>query len=1731
MNAGAVSQTFHLPTYRVRNEDFGLTLGYDSGLAAGRTLGAAPTDYQSASHAAHAASVAGVRVTALSLPSASNGVATPRQPGLCGAQSVAALGQAIPIPLRADFAWAGSTMTQTFSMGATHTQADFGGFINLPVQDGAVAGPGLYVTHVVLTAQSPGACVASGGTFGVSDEQSPGTQLAVEPGPLATFDYHELVNHRLSSPYGTGWTVQELERVYRAGDVAFLVKGDGSSEKFRPRAYPHYLTTEPTSAYVLTRDPQTGEVFVVTDGGNIQRIDTTNGTPTTVLSGLPFSSGVKGAAVAYVGSARHFAVALATGLVDVDSGGASTTLATRSAPPLRRDASVAARGDLVFYTDAVSTSIYRTRLSDPAHAVDTISLASGGDVRLFPRSPLSGVTFADPRGMDFGADGTLYVADVQRNAVYALTPQSNGEVGPTSAVAPVVGDGTSNFLAPLGERGPGVKLVVREPLGITTAEDGTVMIITTYGVAWYDPLAREAEWLTFWGSVDEMLLNPTAAAVTAVALGQNVLLTRNTGVDGGLFIARIDIDRLSSEFEPTRTIAPLSGGALELTDATKALIEDFDAAGRISQRKHRTGELTMSFSYADTHSDKLDRVTDAVGGETSFAYDGAGKLQRITDARGRITNVTVTDLGDLTSFQEPDLETYQFSYAEHRMTQKRNPVGDLTNYTFRADGTVETLTKPGGELTTVDAVLSHPPTYDATGAIVRAGSYTDGRGVTHQVQVNARGDIEKDTYVVDGVTRVEQAVYATAEFIADPDPVTPISDSDGRLLPQANGTNRKNTIFRVSHRTVNGVPMGPELRYWDAHFRPRAEFLPTQNPSLKHVWLFAADGWLRGELLGGANLGQAYARDAAGHVTQSYDTNGLQLLTPPVTGQSAEYTYRSDGLLATKTEHTVTTTYSYDDAGGSLNELGWTDAVGRSMAYLLDARGNVSQTSDGTATTHATYDTHNRVTETRDALGNVTTYGYNATGCGCSHENLVTNIHTPDLPAGVDWLMTYDGDGRLASVTDPHSFTESYAYETTGELKKLTDKLARDTSWTHDQLGRVASMVDTLGRHHDHLYTVPVAGAWTGPTLMAGSADATSSSSSLSAALRAGDYQIGQNAYPTHGDPAAITLYRDATFALGFTRLFDINDRMLIRADRSAFAIDSAVVPTFGGTTGNFWQQQNSWNTDTARPVLNAVRTLSSSGANLLSTFQQDAYFDDSVVEGLISSTGSSLETVIRDPAGRVTTLNRRHDGGGTLASTYTYRPDGRLSRIVNPDGTHDFTYDSRGLMETQVVSGEGTYSYGYDVMGRPSSLTYPDGHTRTQVYDDLGRITSRCYEYSGPTDRCYMASYDAVGNPVTMSDPDGSDTLEYDALDRLKKVTRVASGVTTVEDYAYNALGALKVNAGVTLDDQRPKLAGGGTADAAVPANVGGQPVTLDAGGRVTSLRGTAFTWTRDGSLREADDPIPAAPETYGVDARGRRYSRMVSGAVQEYYAYEGLDRVAIVGPNVGSSPGPVIESYLFDGIDHPLRIARPGASTNYYYYEVDLAGNVRGLRASGGASLGGYRYSAFGQTVEDTSMINQPLRWKGRWFSPVAGGTYDVRARQWSPELGVFLEVDEFEFQDRSSTLWGWPGMSPFRKADPSGRFGGEEAIPAAGPLVGIVVTFALTYWVYEQLTKPQCNTSVVPKDDAKPKPEQCVNIDAVPGMAGFDCVYRCADGYEFPVPHTPFSDEPCPTFAPRK
>jgi hypothetical protein len=137
---------------------------------------------------------------------------------------------------------------------------------------------------------------------------------------------------------------------------------------------------------------------------------------------------------------------------------------------------------------------------------------------------------------------------------------------------------------------------------------------------------------------------------------------------------------------------------------------------------------------------------------------------------------------------------------------------------------------------------------------------------------------------------------------------------------------------------------------------------------------------------------------------------------------------------------------------------------------------------------------------------------------------------------------------------------------------------------------RVLQSVDTLGRKHQRGYTVPTAGAWTGPTLTAASADSTTATTSLSTSLRTGDYQIGLNAFDTEGFPAQISLYRDATFQLGYTHYFDAAQRLTYRVDRTAHAIDAPDVPG-APENGTVDQEQYSYDASSSAPLLTQLNT------------------------------------------------------------------------------------------------------------------------------------------------------------------------------------------------------------------------------------------------------------------------------------------------------------------------------------------------------------------------------------------------------------------------------------------------------------------------------------------------------------------------------------------------------------
>jgi YD repeat-containing protein len=272
---------------------------------------------------------------------------------------------------------------------------------------------------------------------------------------------------------------------------------------------------------------------------------------------------------------------------------------------------------------------------------------------------------------------------------------------------------------------------------------------------------------------------------------------------------------------------------------------------------------------------------------------------------------------------------------------------------------------------------------------------------------------------------------------------------------------------------------------------------------------------------------------------------------------------------------------------------------------------------------------------------------------------------------------------------------------------------------------------------------------------------------------------------------------------LSYGLQWDIGPRLTNKEDRNALPISSPVAFGSAGQTGANFREQTSYDVNLATPLLSSQA--SSDPVNIEnSSFAYDTEYDLTGTSGFDPPDPWVAYTYGRDTGGRITSVARTFNQGiilgpafGAVAgpgSTYAYYPNGYLQTRTDADGEHDYVYDARGLLETITIPGEGVYTFGYDQLGRNTQLTFPDGHVRVQQYDQEGRITSRCYEYTGSLEtRCYTASYDPVGNPVTMTDPEGTDTLTYDALNRLMQVSRSTGGI---EDYAFNTLGALSTTA-----------------------------------------------------------------------------------------------------------------------------------------------------------------------------------------------------------------------------------------------------------------------------------------------------------------------------------------------
>ena len=111
--------------------------------------------------------------------------------------------------------------------------------------------------------------------------------------------------------------------------------------------------------------------------------------------------------------------------------------------------------------------------------------------------------------------------------------------------------------------------------------------------------------------------------------------------------------------------------------------------------------------------------------------------------------------------------------------------------------------------------------------------------------------------------------------------------------------------------------------------------------------------------------------------------------------------------------------------------------------------------------TQSTYNAKfNEVTTLTDALGNVTTYAYDA------HGNL---LKTTDA-MGNTVTNQYNAQGMLISVTDANGGVTTYSYDAYGNVIKVVDAVGNIITNTYDSRSRLIDTTDTYGHHVQYTY-------------------------------------------------------------------------------------------------------------------------------------------------------------------------------------------------------------------------------------------------------------------------------------------------------------------------------------------------------------------------------------------------------------------------------------------------------------------------------------------------------------------------------------------------------------------------------------------------------------------------------------------------------------------------------------
>ncbi|MBU1986079.1 MAG: RHS domain-containing protein, partial [Proteobacteria bacterium] len=601
---------------------------------------------------------------------------------------------------------------------------------------------------------------------------------------------------------------------------------------------------------------------------------------------------------------------------------------------------------------------------------------------------------------------------------------------------------------------------------------------------------------------------------------------------------------------------------------------------------------------------------------------------------------------------------------------------------------------------------------------------------------------------------------------------------------------------------------------------------------------------------------------------------------------------------------------------------------------------------------------------------------------------------TASTTAGLTTAYAYNTAGRLQSVSLPGARIISYQYNTSGQVASISDSQGNSIAYTYDSEGRrtgeeVHDPQNALTRYAGFVYDAR--GNLEQVTLPGN-------------AVQTAEYDLVGNLVKTVN---ATGMQTDSTYdALG--RLLTLTEAGVV-----------AESYTYDGH-GNISQVQDA-DSKATQFVHDDFgrRTMASAPDTGQSSFSYDA------AGNLLAVTDAKGQTVSRS----YDAVNRplsQSSAGGEILFTYDQGAHaiGRLTQIVDEEGTTSFAYDDAGRLvsETRII-GSTSHVTGYNynaATGELAAITYPSGLVVGYSRDAAGRISG--ISLNG-TPLVSGVSHLPFGPLASASLGIINLTRSYDQRYNISRIK--AAGLDFI--YTRDAEGHVSGISGITA----PTTSGTTTDYSYDPTNnqlttAAPKSYSYDANGNMLSDGASTFTWDGLNRLVKVDKAGAVVAE-YGYDAGNRRIRKTV-GAVTTHYLYD-ADNQLIAETLVD---GTVLREYIYlDG--EPIALNEYQTNPGTYYFVGDHLGTPQQLVTATGAVVWQAAYLPFGQAQIKTATVTNNLRFPGQYYDGETGLHYNWN-RYYDPEVGRYITADPIGLAG-GMNLYAYVGNDPVNKTDPTG------------------------------------------------------------------------------------------------